>query len=278
MRALNEALDASVTSSAHQDLEVSVLAGGILKLTLNRPDQRNSLSSRLLNSLKAAFEEASQARRIRVIILAAEGPAFCSGHDLKEMEQARRSQDEGSAFFDRVFRLCSDTMLSISDCTKPVIAQVQGVATAAGCQLAASCDLVVAGTEARFATPGVDIGLFCSTPMVALSRSVATKHAFEMLMTGDPISAYTAQSIGLVNRVVPTSDLERETLRLAQKIAAKPGAIVALGKKAFYAQQNMDLSGAYVFASEVMSANMMREEAEEGIAAFLEKRKPSWES
>ncbi len=276
MRALNEALAAKATGDHEQDLTVEVLPGGLLRLTLNRPRQRNGLSSKLIASLKAAFEEASEAKRIKVVILAAAGPVFCAGHDLKEMERARRAKDAGGAFYSQVFSLCSEMMMAITNCTKPTIAQVQGTATAAGCQLVASCDLALASTEAAFATPGVNIGLFCSTPMVALTRNVLPKHAFEMLMTGDPVSAYSAQSIGLINRVVPSVDLERQTIELAQKIASKPDAIVALGKRAFYAQQSLSLEKAYALASEIMAANMLRDEAEEGIGAFLEKRPPRW--
>jgi enoyl-CoA hydratase/carnithine racemase len=211
-----------------------------------------------------------------VIVLRAAGPAFSSGHDLKEMTARRTDSDGGKAAFAALFSQCSRLMQTIVRHPKPVIAQVQGIATAAGCQLVASCDLAVASQQARFATPGVNIGLFCSTPMVALSRNVSRKHAIEMLLTGEMISAEEARRIGLVNRVVAQEQLESETMKLAELIAAKPRATVKIGKEAFYRQLEMGLSDAYDYASRVMTENMLAAEAREGIGAFVEKRDPKW--
>jgi enoyl-CoA hydratase/carnithine racemase len=251
-------------------------AGSVLRLTLNRPGARNALSEALMEGLLAALDEAARDAKARVIVLGAKGPAFSSGHDLKEMTTCRTGPDSGRARFAALFSLCSKLMQSIVHHPKPIIAEVQGIATAAGCQLVASCDLALASSEARFATPGVNIGLFCSTPMVALSRNVARKHAMEMLLTGDMIGAEDAQRIGLINRVVAPDMLETETMRLAEKIAAKPRATVKVGKEAFYRQLEMNLQDAYDFASRVMTENMLAAEAEEGIAAFVEKRDPKW--
>jgi enoyl-CoA hydratase/carnithine racemase len=211
-------------------------------------------------------------------VLAANGPAFCAGHDLKELAARRADPDGGRDFFTRVMTSCSAVMQQIVRLPQPVIAAVHATATAAGCQLVASCDLAVASSAARFATPGVNIGLFCSTPMVALSRNVPRKHAMEMLLTGDMISAADAQRIGLVNRVVPPGGERDEALTLARKIAAKSPHVVTIGKQAFYRQLELDLAGAYAYASQVMVENMMARDAEEGIAAFLQKRSPTWKS
>lgn len=250
---------------------------GILRLTLNDVPRRNALSEAMLERLAAAFAEAATDPAVRVVILAAEGPAFCAGHDLKELTAGRSGPDGGKAYFARIMCLCSGVMQAIVACPKPVIAQVAGVATAAGCQLVASCDLAVAADTAKFSTPGVHIGLFCSTPMVALSRNVATKHAMEMLLTGDMISAARAAEIGLINRAVPAQDLHSETQAMAIKIASKSGMTLATGKRAFYAQQEMPLSEAYAYASAVMVENMLARDAEEGINAFIGKRAPQWE-
>ena len=249
--------------------------GHVLKLTLNRPNARNALSEGLMAALQNALDAAAKDDS-RVIVLAAEGPAFCSGHDLKEMTAHRKEADAGKAAFAAVFAQCSKLMQTIVRHPKPIVAQVQGIATAAGCQLVASCDLAVASVNARFATPGVNIGLFCSTPMVALSRNVPRKHAMEMLLTGDMISANQAYHIGLINRVVTHETLEAETIALAQQIASKPRATVKIGKEAFYRQIEMPLSDAYDYASKVMTENMLHAEAHEGICAFVEKRDPKW--
>jgi enoyl-CoA hydratase/carnithine racemase len=229
-----------------------------------------------MGALQFALDEAAKEHDTRVIILAANGPAFSSGHDLKEMTVQRSQADNGRAAFTAVFAQCSKLMQTVVRHPKPIIAQVQGIATAAGCQLVASCDLAVASSEARFATPGVNIGLFCSTPMVALSRNVSRKHAMEMLLTGDMISAEEAHRIGLVNRIARPDALEAETLKLAQQIASKPRTTVKIGKEAFYNQLEMGLSHAYDYASKVMTENMLAAEAAEGIGAFVEKREPKW--
>jgi enoyl-CoA hydratase/carnithine racemase len=251
--------------------------GRVALLTLNRPQSRNSLSEEMLNALLAAIRELSSSKRIAAIVIAAAPPAFCAGHDLREMTARRSDPDRGRAFFDMIMRLCSETMQAIVHCPKPVIAAIEGAASAAGCQLVASCDLAVAGAGARFATPGVNIGLFCSTPMVALSRNLSRKHAMEMLLLGDLISAGQALEMGLVNRVADDAHVLGEALAMAERIAAKSSATVAIGKEAFYRQIEMPLAQAYEYASRVMTENMLIRDAEEGIGAFLEKRAPQWD-
>ncbi|HEX3485819.1 MAG TPA: enoyl-CoA hydratase [Micropepsaceae bacterium] len=251
-------------------------ANGVLTITLNRPEARNALSESLMRALQLTLDEAVDDADTKVIVVAAKGPVFSSGHDLKEMSAHRGEPDRGLAYYRGVFAQCSHLMLSIANHPKPVIAQVQGVATAAGCQLVASCDLAVASTEARFATPGVNIGLFCSTPMVALSRAVPRKAAMEMLLTGEAISAEDAKRLGLVNRVVAPEDLETETQALARFIAAKPVQTLKWGKQAFQHQLELGLSNAYDYVGEVMVQNMLHAEAVEGIGAFLDKRVPKW--
>lgn len=252
------------------------IAEGVLTVTLNRPDQRNSLTRDLMSQISAAISEAGADVDIRVIVLAANGPAFCAGHDLKELNQHRADSDGGRQFYSDTMRQCSDMMQSIVRCPKPVIARVHGIATAAGCQLVASCDLAVAADTARFATPGVNIGLFCSTPMVALSRNLSRKHAMEMLLFGDMQPAKRAEEMGLINKAVPEDELDAEVKRFAEKIAQKSTVAIAIGKEAFYEQVENKLSDAYDYASDVMVRNMMDEEAEEGIGAFLGKRVPKW--
>jgi enoyl-CoA hydratase/carnithine racemase len=247
-----------------------------LRIVLNRPQARNALSEALMAALQAALEEAAADKDARAIVLAANGPVFSSGHDLKEMTARRQDDDKGEKAFAALFAQCSTLMQTIVRHPKPIIAEVQGTATAAGCQLVASCDLAVAASSAHFATPGVNIGLFCSTPMVALSRNVSRKHAMEMLLTGEMISADEAKRIGLVNRVVDPAALEGESMKLARLIASKPVATVKVGKEAFYRQLEMGLSDAYDYASRVMTENMLAAEAEEGICAFIEKREPKW--
>jgi enoyl-CoA hydratase/carnithine racemase len=250
--------------------------GTVLRVAMNRAGARNALSEALMEALQGELDTAAQDNSLRAIILAAEGPAFCAGHDLKEMTALRRGADAGRDAFAKVFAQCSRLMQTIVRHPRPVIAEVQGIATAAGCQLVASCDLAVASTEARFATPGVNIGLFCSTPMVALSRNVGRKQAMEMLLTGEMVSADEAMRIGLVNRVVAPDALETETTELARLIASKPAHTVKIGKEAFYRQLEMPLAEAYGYASEVMTTNMLAAEAEEGIGAFIGKRPPNW--
>jgi enoyl-CoA hydratase/carnithine racemase len=259
-----------------EPLVLSERTGAILRLTLNRPGARNALSEGLMAALQAALDEAAEDKALRVVVLGADGPAFSSGHDLKEMTARRKDADRGKAAFAALFAQCSKLMQTIVRHPRPVIAQVQGIATAAGCQLVASCDLAVASTAARFATPGVNIGLFCSTPMVALSRNVSRKAAMEMLLTGEMVPAEDAQRIGLINRVVAPTELSAATTKLAELIASKPSKTVKIGKEAFYRQLEMGLSEAYDYASQVMTTNMLAAEAEEGIGAFVEKREPKW--
>jgi enoyl-CoA hydratase/carnithine racemase len=250
---------------------------GIAILTLNRPQARNALSRALIDELTTRVESLSRDDAIAAIIVAAEGKVFSSGHDLKEFTAHRSDPDGGQGFFRETMQACSALMRGIVACRKPVIAAVAGRATATGCQLVATCDLAVAADTADFATPGVNIGLFCSTPMVALSRNVPRKRAMEMLLLGEAISAPDAMTYGLVNRVVPAQDVLGEALNMARAIAAKSKATVAIGKEAFYAQAELPLNEAYDFASEVMVKNMMQGDAEEGICAFLEKRPAQWQ-
>jgi enoyl-CoA hydratase/carnithine racemase len=245
-------------------------------LTLNRPEARNALSRALINDLHGHIERLGRDRSVAAIIIAAKGSAFSSGHDLKEMIAHRGDADRGEAFFREAMQACSAMMRAIVACPKPVIAVVEGRATAAGCQLVAACDLAVASASADFATPGVNIGLFCSTPMVALSRNVSRKRAMEMLLLGEALSAADAMDYGLVNRVVAPGEAMVEALGMARKIAAKSKATVAIGKQAFYRQAELTLDEAYAFASEVMVKNMMMADAGEGIGAFLDKRAPYW--
>jgi enoyl-CoA hydratase/carnithine racemase len=257
-------------------LLISTRNDGVLRLALNRPAQRNALSSELIDALTVAFKGAALDGATRVIVIAAVGEAFCAGHDLKQLQALRAGPDRGAAAYADLFARCSAMIQAIVTNPKPVIAMVQGAAVAAGCQLVASCDLAVASTAARFATPGVNIGLFCSTPMVALSRSVPRKAAMEMLLTGEMIDAEKAWRIGLVNRLAAPQMLEAETMALAGLIAAKPRRTLKTGKEAFYRQMEMPLAEAYDHASKVMTENMLGAEAEEGIGAFLEKREPHW--
>ena len=250
--------------------------GSICVLTLNRPAARNSLSEAMIAGLHAALNEIGEDKDIRALVVAANGPAFSAGHDLKELTTHRGDADRGRAYFAQIMNACSAMMQAIVHLPKPVVAAVQGIATAAGCQLVASCDLAVASETASFATPGVDIGLFCSTPMVALSRNVPRKQAMEMLLTGEPVSAAAARHIGLVNHVVAPGRERDAAIALAQKVALKSAYTVKLGKAAFYRQAEMSLADAYRYASEVMTENMMARDAEEGIGAFVEKRQPKW--
>lgn len=250
---------------------------GILRLTLNDPKRRNALSEAMLGALGAAFADVGADPSVRVILLAANGPAFCAGHDLKEMTAGRSGPDGGKAYFAKVMAMCAGVMQGIVNCPKPVIAEVTGIATAAGCQLVASCDLAIAAETAQFSTPGVHIGLFCSTPMVALSRNVCNKHAMEMLLTGDMTPAARAAEMGLVNRVVSEDALQGATMEMARKIASKSSMTLATGKRAFYAQREMPLAQAYDYASGVMVDNMLARDAVEGIGAFIEKRAPQWQ-
>jgi enoyl-CoA hydratase/carnithine racemase len=252
-------------------------AGGIAVLTLNRPERRNSLSELMLAALSEAFSAIARDSSVRAVVLAANGPAFCAGHDLKEMTARRTDADGGRAYFAEVMAACSAMMQAITALPQPVVAAVQGTATAAGCQLVATCDLAVVSSAAKFCTPGVDIGLFCSTPMVALSRNVASKHAMEMLLTADMVSAEHAYRIGLVNRVVVPGTERAEALAFARRIASKSALAVRTGKQAFYRQREMGLADAYRYASQVMVENMMARDAVERIGAFIGKRTPHWQ-
>jgi enoyl-CoA hydratase/carnithine racemase len=251
-------------------LLLSERRGHVAVLTLNHPERRNALSRAMLEALRSALAEIDADPSVHVVVLRAAGSVFSSGHDLRELADC--SRDEAAALFD----LCSQVMEAIRRSRCPVIAQVQGFATAAGCQLAATCDLVVASDEARFATPGVKIGLFCTTPAVALARAVPSKLAMEMLLTGEPIDAQTALRAGLVNQVVPADRLEAATMALAEKIASASPRVVALGKRAFYEQLGKDFAEAYAVACPIMSDNAVSPLAREGIRAFLEKRSPQW--
>jgi enoyl-CoA hydratase/carnithine racemase len=243
---------------------------GIATLTLNQPRKRNMLSTEMLHAIRAALRDCAEDTAVKVIIIAAEGAVYSSGHNMKEFIGTDYDRAK------KVFKLSSEIMQSLERIPKPVIAQVAGLATAAGCQLVASCDLVVASTEARFQTPGVQIGLFCSTPMIPLSRAVSPKHAMEMLLTGETISAEKAERIGLVNRVVPPEKLAEATLALARHIAGFSGATIALGKEAFYKQLPLGLSEAYEVGTEAITCNAMTEDGQEGMSAFVEKRPPEW--
>ena len=244
---------------------------GVLRLTLNRPAARNALSIGLMRALVEALGSAAGDPQVRVVVIAGAGPAFCAGHDLRELRDDQRRET-----YEHVFNLCSELMLAIVRLPKPVIAEIHGVATAAGCQLVATCDLAVAAEDARFATPGVNIGLFCSTPMVALTRAIGRKAAMEMMLTGEFVDAVTARAIGLVNRVVPRIELRKAVDGLARQIAGKSALTVKIGKEAFYRQAELDLAAAYRYAAEVMTTNMLARDAGEGIDAFLAKRAPVW--
>ena len=249
---------------------------GVLRLTMNDQKNRNALSEAMMNNLIEELTKAASNQSIRVIVIASNGPVFSAGHDLKEITAARYQKDFGDAYFKSLFDTCSSLMQLIVSCPKPVIAEVVGTATAAGCQLVASCDLATAADSAKFATPGVNIGLFCSTPMVALSRNVNKKNAMEMLLTGDMINAEKAKEIGLINNYFQTEKLTNETMILANKIASKSSMTVSMGKGAFYTQSELDLSAAYEYTSKVMVKNVHKEDAKEGIDAFIEKRSPEW--
>ena len=246
-------------------------ARGVVTLTLNRPGAFNSLSEAMLAALQAQLDAVARDPQVRVVVVAAAGKAFCAGHDLKEMRA-----EPSLAYYQRLFAQCAQMMLSIQRLPVPVVAKVQGIATAAGCQLVAMCDLAVAAAEARFAVSGVNLGLFCSTPSVALSRNLSRKAAFEMLVTGEFISAEQAREKGLVNRVAPAEQLDAEVERLVASIVAKPQAAIAAGKGLFYRQLETGIAAAYEDAGQTMACNMMDESALEGVKAFIDKRKPDW--
>lgn len=263
-------------AAAHSDLLIAASGDGVVVLTLNRPKQRNALSIGLITDLHQAIIEAGRDASVAAVVIAANGPVFSAGHDLKEMTAHRTDADGGRAFFQQTMTACSALMQAIVACPTPVIAAVEGTATAAGCQLVATCDLAIAAETADFGTPGVNIGLFCSTPMVALSRNVSRKHAMEMLLLGEAVSAADAERHGLINRAVAKDQVMSTALDTARRIASKSKATVSTGKVAFYRQIELPLGQAYDYAAEVMVENMMRAEADEGICAFLEKRAPVW--
>ena len=260
----------------NQILEIDKTSEGILRLLLNDPKNKNALSDKMIVQLKEQLSKASTDNSIKVIVIAAVGGVFCSGHNLKELTDARSNEDDGKSYFLDLFNLCSSLMQMIISCPKPVIAEINGIATAAGCQLVASCDLAIASEASKFATPGVNIGLFCSTPMVALSRNVNKKDSMKMLLTGDMIDAAEAKRISLINDYVSAEKLNDCVMSLAKKIANKPLSTVKIGKETFYRQYEMSLTEAYEFTSKVMTDNSLSDDAKEGIASFLEKRNPVW--
>ena len=250
---------------------------GILRLTLDDENNKNALSEAMIDELTEAINAANDNKEVKVIIIASNGNVFCSGHNLKEITAARNNNDKGESYFMNLFELCSSLMQLIVSCSKPVIAEVDGIATAAGCQLVASCDLAISSNTAKFATPGVNIGLFCSTPMVALSRNVSKKEAMKMLLTGEMIDAVEAKRISLINDYVSDDKLEESVNNLALKISKKSSMTVKIGKEAFYKQAEMSLSDAYAYTSVVMAQNTLNDDAKEGISSFIEKRDPSWQ-
>ena len=262
--------DSSILHVEHTD-------EGVLRLTMDDQRSRNALSEIMMKSLIEELTKVSSNDAVRVVVIASNGPVFSAGHDLKEITKVRNQNDFGEEYFKKLFDTCSALMKLIVAYPKPVIAEVSGIATAAGCQLVASCDLATSSDSAQFATPGVNIGLFCSTPMVALSRNVSKKHAMEMLLTGDMINAKKAKDIGLINNHFQPEELTKETMVLANKIASKSSSTVCVGKGAFYTQSELDLYAAYEYTSQVMVKNILQEDAKEGIDAFLEKRSPKWE-
>ena len=274
---MNHATAKTPSTATSEPILLHTRAGAIATLTLNRPKARNALSLDMIAALKGAIDELSGDKTVSVVILAANGPGFCAGHDLKELTAHRQDGDRGRAFFAETMRACAEMMQGIVHSPKPFIASVHGIAAAAGCQLVATCDLAVASDQAQFNTPGVNIGLFCSSPMVALSRNVSRKQAMEMLLLGEMLPADQAREFGLVNRVVPAGALTQEVTAMAQQIADKSPLTVAIGKEAFYRQLEMNLADSYDYAAEVMVRNMLARDAEEGINAFIEKREPTWE-
>mgnify|MGYP001227716354 FL=1 len=257
-------------------LETYLNENGVMRFNLNSPENLNALSENMMDLMQNALDKASHNKNVRVIIISGEGSTFSSGHDLKELKAARKGADKGKKYFLKIMKKCSKMMQTIIKCPKPIIAEVEGTATAAGCQLVASCDLAYASSSAKFATPGVNIGLFCSTPMVAVSRNLSNKHSMEMLLTGELISSDKAAKIGLINDVVEISNLKNFVLSKAQTISKKSSTTLKIGKEAFYKQLDMNLSNAYNYASKVMVQNMLKLDAKEGIEAFIDKREPEW--
>ncbi len=265
-----------MNKSSNNILIIDNVEDGILRLTLDDQENKNALSKTMMEQLKDSLNSASSDDSVKVIVIAATGGVFYYGHNLKEINDARENKDAGEAYFNSLFNLCSSLMQLIVNCKKPIIAEVNGVATAAGCQLVASCDLAISSDTSTFATPGVNIGLFCSTPMVALSRNVKKKDAMKMLLTGDMIDAKEAKRLSLINDYVPKEQLTESVNDLAKKIASKSLMTVKIGKEAFYKQSELSLSDAYEYTSKIMTENTLKEDAKEGISSFLEKRKPTW--
>ena len=251
-------------------------SNNIFNIILNDEIHQNTLSEEMIKELSEVFKLAESDNKIKVIILSSIGKVFCAGHNLKDLNSKRSENDNGEHYYKKLFQMCSELMISINKHSKPVIAMIDGIATAAGCQLISSCDLAYSSENSQFATPGVNIGLFCSTPMVPLSRTVGKKQAMEMLLTGDLIDAKKALSIGLINNVFETEKLEENVLKIANKIASKSSATIKIGKDAFYKQKDMSLKEAYDYTSKIMTENMLHKDSEEGITAFLEKRSPNW--
>lgn len=252
-------------------------AGAVTRLVMNAPERLNALSDEMLAALHTSLDEIANDRSVRAVIISGNGKAFCAGHDLKQMTAGRQAEDGGRAYFKDLFDRCAAMMARVQTMPQPVIAQVHGIATAAGCQLVATCDMAIAAQDTKFGVNGVNIGLFCSTPMVALSRNIGRKQAFEMLTTGAFIEAERAETLGLINRVVAPEALENETMALADTVASKLGTAVKIGKEAFYNQIEMNVADAYAYTGDVMVENMLDRDTSEGIAAFLEKRDPTWE-
>ncbi len=267
-----------MSKSKKNILNSEILKKGILRLTLNNPENKNALSTQMMDSLISAIKNASVNNEVRVIVIASKGDTFCSGHDLKEIQEITEDEEHKELNLHNLFNLCSSLMQLIVQSPKPVIAEVAGIATAAGCQLVASCDLAISSESAKFATPGVNIGLFCSTPMVALSRNVSKKNSMKMLLTGDMISADEAKRISLINDCVPDDQLTKSVLDLAKKISEKSQAVLKIGKEAFYKQSQLNIEDAYEYTSMVMTKNMMIDDASEGISSFLDKRDPKWKN
>ena len=251
--------------------------GPVTRLVMNAPERLNALSDEMLAALHTSLDEIANDRSARAVIISGNGKAFCAGHDLKQMTAGRQAEDGGKAYFKDLFDRCTAMMARVQSMPQPVIAQVHGIATAAGCQLVATCDMAIAAQGTKFGVNGVNIGLFCSTPMVALSRNIGRKQAFEMLTTGAFIEAERAETLGLINRVVAPEALENETMALADTVASKLGTAVKIGKEAFYNQIEMNVADAYAYTGDVMVENMLDRDTSEGIAAFLEKRDPTWE-
>lgn len=264
-------------ANGQKDLVLEELENGVMRLILNDEKRRNALSKDMLDALHEKIMNSAENPKIRVVIISAKGPVFCAGHDLKEIIQARDHKDDGIIYFQNLFDKCSEVMKGIVTNPKPVIAEVKGIATAAGCQLVATCDLAIASDASKFATPGVNIGLFCSTPMVALSRNVSNKHAMEMLLTGDMVDSKRAEQIGLINFSCAEKVLSNEVNALAKKIASKSSLTLSVGKRAFYQQSEMTLGEAYAYTAKTMVDNMLKKDAKEGISAFLTKREPQWQ-